>query len=426
MKRFARSSTTIGLGGIVVLAAAVYGQAPPAPAPAPSPAANPATGFAAGELGNLTQQMAERVRQLGDAIAADLGNTPSGPTLIQDARELAQAIDEFRQLLPGVASALRGRQLYSGIDASWHYLLVQLGRPGGSSPKVEAAARRVGEIDAQIHRVLNANAYPAIYYGSKASPGGMPQIQSLAHALVDRAEALLSVVRADMRGPVGSRVAEEVTSLVQAADAFHDGINLDSRPDDITRNGFAGVTVASDLIAADLTAIGGQVPVSDRVRAAWKSFRTAELLMRQTLKLPPRLPEISVSVIPNNGPSPLLALANRLIEQLDDFLIVFTPEAKDVREGGSFIADARRLRGAAANFRDEIPRAIDVGQLAYAFRDVDALWQVLARRANRIAPGENGPNIQRLEIIWQTITEIHRMLGMPGFPTPVGPAAAPG
>jgi hypothetical protein len=369
--------------------------------------------------------MAERVRQLGEAIASDLGNTPSGPNLIQDSRELLLAIDEFRLAVPGLMDALRGRQLYSGIDSTWHYLLVQLGRPGAAAPKVEAAARRVSEVDARIHKLLGANTYPAVYYGGQASPGAMPELQRLAHSLVDRAEEMLSAVRADIRGPVGSRIAEEVTSLVQVADAFHDGINLDSRPDDIMRNGFAGVSAGSGVIDADLAGIAGQVPISNRVRKAWQSYRTTETLMRQALKLPVRQAEIRDSVVSNEGRNSMLELADRLITQLDDFLIAFTPEAREVREGGYFIADARRLRAAAASFRAEIPRAIDVSQLAGAFRDVDALWQVLARRTNRIAPGQNGPTIQRLEGIWQTVTEIQRMLGMPGFPTAVGPMAQP-
>ncbi len=90
-------------------------------------------------------------------------------------------------------------------------------------------------------------------------------------------------------------------------------------------------------------------------------------------------------------------------------------------EGGYFIADVRRLRGAAAEFRVAIPRAIDVGQLAFAFSDVDALWEVLARRTNRIAQGRTGSNVQRIEGIGQTVTEIHQMLGMPGVPAVVGP-----
>src|SRR5262249_11061474 len=99
-----------------------------------------------------------------------------------------------------------------------------------------------------------------------------------------------------------------------------------------------------------------------------------------------------------------------------------TPEARNVHEGGYFIADARRLRGAAASFREMIPRAIDVGQLANAYQDIDALWEVLARRTNRISQGRPGATVQRVETIGQTVTEIHRLLGMPGIPSTVGPS----
>jgi len=420
MNRLVGGWMTIALVAIALAGISAPGQE------TPRPVTVPASGLAMGALGGLTQQLADRVRQLGDTIEAELANTPSGPTLLRDTRELGQAIVEFRQKLPEVPNALRGRQLYSGIDASWHYLLVQLGRPSASSAKVDAATRLVTETDAEVHKSLDANTYPSLYYGSHASPGGMPEIQLRAHTLVDRAEAMLGLVRADMSGPVGSRMVEEVNSLVEAADAFHDGINIDSRPDDLTRNGFAGVIVASDLVTSDLLSMTRENPISDRMRSAWQSYRTAETLMRQILKLPIPQADVTTTLMPINGRSGLREVADRLVAQTDDFLIVFTPEARNVREGGYFIADARRLRAAAADFRSAITRAVDVTDLAFAFRDVDSLWQVLARRTNRIAPGEGGPNIQRLEGIWQTVGEIHRSLGMPGFPTPVGPLAVPG
>jgi hypothetical protein len=205
---------------------------------------------------------------------------------------------------------------------------------------------------------------------------------------------------------------------VKAADAFHDGIELDARADDLTRNGYAGVTTTADVVAVDLA----NNPVSARIRSAWQAFRSTETLMRQTLGLPVRQSDLAASAIPNDGRTPVLALAERLVTQADEFLIVFTREARNVPEGGYFIADVRRIRGAAAEFRAEIPRAIDVGQLAYLFREVDALWEVLARRTNRIAQS-NTADVQRIEGIGQTVTEIHQLLGMPGIPAVVGPFA---
>src|SRR5262249_30616010 len=142
--------------------------------------------------------------------------------------------------------------------------------------------------------------YPAMYYGDRASPGGMREVQRLARALVDRAEALLAAARADLRGASGSRLAEEVTSIVQAADAFHDGAGLRAGVDDLTRNGFAGVAAASDAVSADLA----RVQHGDRVRAAWRSYRTTETLLRQTLKLPVRDPDANPNAVPVEGRTP--------------------------------------------------------------------------------------------------------------------------
>ncbi|MBV8268694.1 MAG: hypothetical protein JO252_20380, partial [Planctomycetaceae bacterium] len=80
-----------------------------------------------------------------------------------------------------------------------------------------------------------------------------------------------------------------------------------------------------------------------------------------------------------------------------------------------FLADAQRLQAAAADFRQDAARGLNTGQLAYEFRDVDALWQRLARRTNRIARGRSGPNIQQVASMGQTIAQIHQLLGMPGF-----------
>src|SRR5947209_2738123 len=47
------------------------------------------------DLTRLTRRMAEEVRRLGDDIGQDLGQSPAGSYLIQDTRELEQAVGEF-------------------------------------------------------------------------------------------------------------------------------------------------------------------------------------------------------------------------------------------------------------------------------------------------------------------------------------------
>ena len=66
-------------------------------------------------------------------------------------------------------------------------------------------------------------------------------------------------------------------------------------------------------------------------------------------------------------------------------------------------------------------RNADANSLALSFRDVDAIWQRLARRVNRIAKGRTGPNIQQVGKIGETSEVIHRALGLPGYAPVLGP-----
>ncbi len=142
--RSTRFPTLLGRGATLLLlplwATSVSGQAaaPPAtatpttPAPTP-PSPPPGAGLVAGNLTVLVQQMGDRVRQLGEGIATDLAKTAAGPTLLQDARELAQAVDEYRTALTDEVDTLQRRQLYSGLESSWQQLQAQLKQPGAST-----------------------------------------------------------------------------------------------------------------------------------------------------------------------------------------------------------------------------------------------------------------------------------------------------
>ena len=109
-----RSTTLMGWVAALLIRGVVEAQvAPSPPPPAPAPAAAPGVG---GELDRLARQLSDRVRELGDRVSANLGNTPAGAVLLQDARELTQAVDEFRQALrstsgraAAAAALFRGR-----------------------------------------------------------------------------------------------------------------------------------------------------------------------------------------------------------------------------------------------------------------------------------------------------------------------------
>jgi hypothetical protein len=72
------------------------------------------------DLADVARRMAERVRRLQEEIASDLGRTQEGRYLLQDLRELAISVDEFRESLRNIQDPHRLRQAYTGIDQTWH------------------------------------------------------------------------------------------------------------------------------------------------------------------------------------------------------------------------------------------------------------------------------------------------------------------
>lgn len=370
------------------------------------------------DVNNLAHQMAERVRHLGEDIASDLAQTPSGRHLIQDTQELAQAVDEFHETLHDNRDPARARQAFAGIDGTWQHLRAQLTRPGVSSPAVDRAAGHVDQLAEQIRQALGLNAPPPGFYGTGPAPSGIAETQRLAHALAARAEALAAAIQADLAGdPNGAALAQDAARLAQQADAFHDSIDA-NQPLGVVAQAFGPVDALADRLERFLTSN----PVPPRVQAAWQAFASVEVLIHQNLGLPSPQPAIAISLTPpaGGGPSPIVGLADQLVEQTRAFIQVFGPTAAGVPEGGLFLADAQRLLDAAANFRQNAVQGLNPGQLAYEFRDVDACWQRLARRTNRLARGRTGPNIGQVARIGETCEQLHRALGMPGYPAAFG------
>ncbi|GAC1473042.1 MAG: hypothetical protein NVSMB9_21020 [Isosphaeraceae bacterium] len=73
------------------------------------------------------------------------------------------------------------------------------------------------------------------------------------------------------------------------------------------------------------------------------------------------------------------------------------------------------MQAAAIHFRQAAAGGVEPNQLAYEFGQVDALWQRLSGRTNRLAQGRTGPNIQQVALMGQTLAEIQRLLGISGF-----------
>ncbi len=268
------------------------------------------------DVNNLSHQMAERVRHLGEDIASDLGRTPQGRHLLQDLQEMAQATDEFHDSLHNARDPFQKRQAYTGIHQTWHHLRDQLAKPGISSPAVDRAARRVDELDAQIQQALGLRNYPQAAQALppvEAAPrlaGGFIQTQRLGYTLVQRAEYLVATIQAEAANlPNGARFARQADRLFQACGTFYDSLQQNQDPE-VIQQSFTSVTTIADRLGAELQA----VRCPPRVEQGWQSFAATDVLIRGQLNLPTPPPAVRVVLRPARGPSPLVAMTDQLVQ----------------------------------------------------------------------------------------------------------------
>jgi hypothetical protein len=107
------------------------------------------------------------------------------------------------------------------------------------------------------------------------------------------------------------------------------------------------------------------------------------------------------------GPSPIVGLADQLVQQADTFLRGFAPTANKVPQGAQFLADASALRDAAARFRQVSASGADPSN---EFGAVAALYQRLESRIYSVSKGRVGPNIANALQMGQTIEQIRGVL----------------
>jgi hypothetical protein len=290
------------------------------------------------DVNNLSHQMAERVRHLAEDIPSNLGQTPAGRHLIQDTQELAQALDEFHETVDAKPDPVKLRQAFARIDATWQHLRAQFSQPGISSPAVNRAIGDVDQLATQIRQSLGLNAPPPGFYGTGPAPTGIAETQRLAHALAARADQLAAAIQAEMAyGPNGAALVQDAANLARAADTFHDSIDA-NQPLAALAQAFGPVDALAERVEQFITTN----PVPPRVQAAWQAFASVEVLIHQNLGLQSRQPSVSISLTPSSGgPSPIVGLADQLVEQTNAFIQVFGPTAGVVPEGGLFRPGSR-------------------------------------------------------------------------------------
>lgn len=386
----------------------------------PGPAAQP-------DINNLSHQMAERVRHLGEDIASDQGQTPQGRHLLTDLQELAQTTDEFHDSLHNLRDPFQKRQAYTGIHQTWQHLRDNLAQPGITTPAVLRAAARVDQLDAQIQQGLGLRGYPQAAPapppgGAVPPPAGVfVQTQRLSFTLVQRAEFLAASVQAEAASlPDGGRFARQADQLSQACSAFYDSLQQGQDPE-VIQQAFLPVAGLAERLETDLHA----VRCPPQVEQGLQAFTSTEILIRQQLRLPTPPPTVRVALRPvPNAPSPLVTMSDQLLAHVDVFIRNNAPNERNIPEGRLVLADAQRLQAAAVNFRQGVGNglAIDPNRLAEEFQNVDVCWRRLARRITRTSGGRIPPHAFK---IGEICGQIHNVLSMPGYPPPF-PAAAQG
>jgi hypothetical protein len=201
---------------------------------------------------------------------------------------------------------------------------------------------------------------------------------------------------------------------------------------DEVRLNFSQIIQRSNGLGISMSAIG----MPPRVKTAWDAYTAVHNLIRMNLGLtaptPNGLPDPNQGVVGNpnlggagvpyvaNQTAPVAQWADQLDRQVDDLLANFGPMAQGVPEGQEMIQEIERLRNDVRNFRGDASQGLEPNRLAYEFREVDADWQRLGRHFARVGRGRTGPALQRVQQIGQTCEQIHRVLGMPGYPPSFG------
>ena len=374
-------------------------------------------------LEQLTGGMANALRGLVQGVANGGVNEAFAPNILRDGRELQQSTGNWYQTNQGVTDPYQLRRSYSGIDTSWHRLQGQLNQPAyANNPAIAAEIARVQQADAQFHQALNLNAYPTNLEGAGVAPAGLDETRRLAYSLAQRGEALASLIQSAYgNDPNAVIVTNDSAEIARMVDAFSDTLGGANGlpPFEQVQQQFAPIFQRSVGLGMNLD----KGPMPPQLRSAWLSYATALNLVRDNLRLTNGSVYAQAQFngnlnVPYNGnPAPQVSQwAETLDRQVDELIANFGPTAGVVPEGREMLGEMERLRGDIHNFREDAGRGLDPTRLAYEFREVDADWQRLARRFDRIARGRTGPNIQRVQQIGQTCEQIHQALGMPGYP----------
>jgi hypothetical protein len=247
--------------------------------------------------------------------------------------------------------------------------------------------------------------------GTTMSYGGTPNIGQLAQGMTGAAEAVLAAVQSGMAYlPNGAAVVSSVVQLTTATRSFRDNV-MANQPPGVIMNLFDQL----DGLAGQLDQYFMANQTSPQIQSAWQTFADLEVQTGQVCRGGQVQQGFNPNTSPPVGPSPVAGLADQLANETNTFIANFMPTAGRVPEGRFMLAEAQQLQVAATSFCQSVYANLPPAQLAQQFANVNACWQQLGGRVQRIARGHVGPNIAQVQKLGIICSQIGQTLGMPGY-----------
>jgi hypothetical protein len=244
---------------------------------------------------------------------------------------------------------------------------------------------------------------------------GTPNIGQLAQGMAGSADAVLAAVQSNMAFlPNGPALVTSIGQLQGMVRSFLNNVIANQPP----------VTIVN--LFEQIDALAGQIDqyfqanqATPQIQSAWQTFADFEVQAGQICRGAQPQPGYNPNAVPPGmggmGGSPVAAMADQLVGETNAFINNFVQTAARVPEGRFMLAEAQQLAVAANAFRQSAYSNLPPGQLAQQFGNVSACWQQLGQRVQRVARGQVGPNIAKVQELGIICSQIGQALGFPGY-----------
>ena len=395
--------TGIGLRIGTFLLAVASCLSVPAQVPGPPPGAPAVPGPAA--IPALAAGLVEDSRRLGEAARLELGNTPRGQQVKNQAVVLLGAAENLdRVTKQRDMNPERRRAALRDVRQAYKPIADDLARPGLNAPAVRRIAERVGLKIASLEAAMQPGPPPM-------PPGGPYDRAALLAALGSTQAATQSLILTLNRQPGASparQIAGPLGAWSQQVGAYRQFIESNRPPQPQAQAGFHPVRNAARGIGQQLE----RARPPAQVIAAWNAVQASLDTARVALRLGPEYVE--------NRPGPsveeriqraLVREYTGLIAEMDTFMAGLNDK---VPEGPQIRSEAITLRDALNRLRRHTAAGVPDRRIVQDLAAAAGAQQVLARRVERVNQGRApGPNVLRVRTIGEALARIQAAAAAP-------------